>query len=380
MRMNGSDYRCMSHVNSTIINDINLDFLQNNVISLIFLILCFVTGLVGNVAVLLVYHRHFNPTNYKIYVLFLAYIDIVFCVSTLPFYILNISFHNTFVWDAVCRMGCFMTTLLSLASLVILVIVAIDRYIVVRKPMRGKLSQKHAVKSCTTALVLAGILSWYSILLYGVREERVDGNMVSNCTSVHKLSKINSYILLSCSILLTSFFGVTYGGIWSKIRVHARRTSASYNHRRKTIVIYIAITGVFSVTTIVTVSINIVRESFYGPLYCIIGTTGDSVLMTFSLAHCLNHIVNPLIYYWRDHRFRKVLKHIFDDKFTSILLTRDSTRSTTSRKGSFSVESMSKKGSFSVESMSKKGSFSMESMSKKERLSVDSTSKIETAV
>lgn len=369
MRLNGSDYRCMSYVNSTIINDINLDFLQNNVISLIFLIVCFVTGLAGNVSVLLVYHRHFNSTNYKIYVLFLAYIDIVFCVSTLPFYILNISFHNAFVWDAVCRVGCFLTIFLSLASLVILVIVAIDRYIVVRKPMPGKLSQKHAVKSCTTALVLSGILSWYSILLYGVREERVNGKMVSNCTSVHKLSSINNYILLSCSILLTSFFGVTYGGIWSKIRVHARRTSASYNHRRKTIVIYIAITGVFSITTIVTVSINIIRQSFHAPLYCIIGTTGDSALMTFSLVHCLNHVVNPLIYYWRDQRFRKVLRNIFDCSFTPKLLSRDSTRSTTSRKGSFSVESMSKRGSFS-----------MESMSKKECLSVDSTSKIETAV
>ena len=369
MRMNGNDYRCMSYVNSTIINDINLDFLQNNVISLIFLIVCFVTGLAGNVSVLLVYHRHFNPTNYKIYVLFLAYIDIVFCVSTLPFYILNISFHNAFVWDVVCQVGCFLTIFLSLASLVILVIVAIDRYIVVRKPMPGKLSQKHAVKSCTTALVLSGILSWYSILLYGVREERVNGKMVSNCTSVHKLSSINSYIFLSCSILLTSFFGVTYGGIWSKIRVHARRTSASYNHRRKTIVIYIAITGVFSITTIVTVSINIIRESFHAPLYCIIGTTGDSALMTFSLAHCLNHVVNPLIYYWRDQRFRKELRNIFDCSFTQKLLSRDSTRSTTSRKGSFSVESMSKRGNFS-----------MESMSKKECLSVDSTSKIETAV
>lgn len=360
-------------------------FLKQHVPSCIFLVICFVIGVTGNAFVLYIFYKQFKQSNYRVYVLFLSGIDIVFCFTVLPFYVFNIIYYRNFnieeFWrkslNIVCKLGCFMTIFLSLASLIILVIIAVDRYIVVRKPSQKKIGEVHALKSCIIALLLSGTLSWYSFLIYGVNE-RWDSDIqiviqnVSQCTSVHKLSYINNYILLACSLLQASFFSLAYGGIWSKIKIHAQRSSIGFSKRRRTIMIYIAITAVFSISTIISLSLRIVTETVNKYLNCQSGYIEESAFMLFSLSHCINHVSNPIIYYWRDIRFRNGVKRTLccwsevlemssrqSDTYSIKSITSKTVGNNSIRRCAYSADSMTK-ASIGEESSTKKETFNAE--------------------
>ncbi|XP_052057721.1 melanopsin-like [Mytilus californianus] len=350
-------------------------FLNQHVPSCVFLAICFVIGVTGNAFVLHVYYKQFKQSNYRLYVLFLSGIDIVFCLTVLPFYIFNIlSYWNSV--DIVCKFGCFMTIFLSLASLIILVIVAVDRYLVLRKPMQKKIGEVHALKCCIIALLLSGTLSWYSFLIYGVNKQRNSEIqiVISQCTSVHNLSKINNYVLLACSLLLASFFSLAYGGILSKIKIHAQRSSIGSSKRRMTIIIYIAITAVFSISTIISVSLRIVKETVNKYQNCQGGYIEESAFMFFSLSHCINHVCNPVIYYWRDIRFKNGVKRTLCCWFEVLEMSsgRSDTNSIKSTASKTGGNSQIRKCDYSADSMTK-ASIGEESLTEKEIFHVELT-------
>lgn len=287
---------------------------DSDVLTLLFLIICFITGLAGNVAVLLIYCKFYKQTNYRVYVIFIAAIDTTFCTTVVPFYVVAIVFRYGFQWDAICRIGCFLAIFLSLASLMVLMIIAIDRYIVVLRPMKSNRGRGlHAAKCCLCVLILCGILSWYSALIYGVKKDNLRERTVSSCTSVHEMATINSYILVSCCALLSSFFVVTYGGIWYKICRHSRRLNATTrkSRTRQTVIIYIVMTAVFSSTTLLTTGLNVLRETAEPSFLCQAGTAGKTLFSFLLVAHCINHVSNPIIYFCRDQKFQDSFRKLF---------------------------------------------------------------------
>ena len=130
-----------------------------------------VIGIIGNSLVLLVYSYRYKRSPARLYILFLAAIDFSICLFGLPYHLIDLTHPYTFTNSTLCKSLTFVVTTLFYMSIFGLIVIAIDRYLKICRPLNKlNISYIGRRRACVVAIIFAVVLSWPQIVLYGPSE------------------------------------------------------------------------------------------------------------------------------------------------------------------------------------------------------------------
>lgn len=176
--MNSQNLTCHTWIKEYLPSDrnITLEFANQILVTrliggIIFVGILIVIGLVGNAHVIYVYSRKFKNSNYRIYVLWLAILDIFNCSVSAPMVVIYLCYPVTFQTEAFCKIYRFILYFASICSTCALVVIAIDRCRKVTAPLGIQITSVQARLLCSSCFVVSAVLSWPALILYRITEE-----------------------------------------------------------------------------------------------------------------------------------------------------------------------------------------------------------------
>ncbi|XP_052086623.1 high-affinity lysophosphatidic acid receptor-like [Mytilus californianus] len=203
------------------------EFLDRGIPATIFLLFLSVVGTIGNIHTILVYLLSPIMAKYsvRVFIIWLAFIDLTACLFCMPFEIFDIRYNYTFSSVGACKFFRFLNHIVTVASGCLLTSIAIERYrsIIKNLPVLFANSQRSTVISASL-VGLSMILSIPAIILYGLNEKETSmfGRTTKDCrilSEYHSILNVGVYysILVIIGSVGTVMCIVSYGRILCKI-------------------------------------------------------------------------------------------------------------------------------------------------------------------
>lgn len=208
------------------IYDVNAQEVKTLYPLIIFYTFILIVGILGNGHVLLVYLFRYKRSPARVYILFLAGIDFSMCLFGIPYHLTDLTNPYTYTNATACKSLTFIITTLFFMSVFALLVIAIDRYLKICKPL-GKLQVAYFGKkrACCIAVLVSVLLSWPNIMLYGRGEMEQTVNNVTGYACYYETQYYETHypfiytIMIVCICLAsTVFLVVAYSLICHKIR------------------------------------------------------------------------------------------------------------------------------------------------------------------
>ncbi|KAK3592467.1 hypothetical protein CHS0354_008276 [Potamilus streckersoni] len=164
---------------------------------------------------------------------FVALIDLTSCLTTIPGEIVTQSFWYTYPVPEICKTKSFFNIFTVCASALCLLLIAVDRYRKVCKPLGWQIKPKMAIFLSICTLVIAGIVATPVTFYWGVQHYNITNNkFIVNVTSCETddIYKNTEYPLMYSSIteaiisIPLVVMAVLYSLIACKIRKDIDRT------------------------------------------------------------------------------------------------------------------------------------------------------------
>lgn len=215
---------------------------------MIFIGLLMLVGVFGNGHVIFLYGFKFKRSNHRIYILFLAVIDMVTCCIGMPFVIIDLRFPLMFRVVIVCKILRFLNYFMSCSSALILLVIAVDRYKKICVPFGSQMSEKRALLACVISLCIALSLSWPAPVLYGystVSNETISGYFDKKinisgvqCFTEDRFAKTKfqayyNIVLVAVVIIGTAILSVLYTLIGRRIHAQAKKFKSCETNKIK---------------------------------------------------------------------------------------------------------------------------------------------------
>lgn len=143
-----------------------------------YLTIILLTGLPGNLLVILVYRQNYHNSNSKMFVIWLAIIDLLNCII-LILEIVNVVHQFNFPDEYLCKITIFITLWPTLVSGISLCAISYERYRKVCKPLAWQISNRIVKRLCLTIVGLSLLLSWPSLILFGLREVPIHSHNIT---------------------------------------------------------------------------------------------------------------------------------------------------------------------------------------------------------
>ena len=133
-------------------------------------ILYSVIGTIGNSFVLYIYCFKWQKNKTRIFILCLGVLDFFNCVFNMPVEIAIAWSPLEFDQHLLCKLSRGCTYVINNTGSLVFVAVAIDRYLLVYKPLRSRrLTPKFAKIMCSLAFIVSVSVSWPAFVFYGTR-------------------------------------------------------------------------------------------------------------------------------------------------------------------------------------------------------------------
>ncbi|KAL3862604.1 hypothetical protein ACJMK2_008561 [Sinanodonta woodiana] len=154
-------------------------------LSIIFGFLAF-AGLVGNTIALIVFSLspEYNRNNFKVFALFLGSIDLVTCITIIPAEIAKHQHYFAFEDGAACKVKCFLNVFGSGASALTLLLISVERFRRVCKPLSVQLRTRLVIRVCFLLIVFALLLACPAAVMCGIEEASMT-NLQGESTKVY---------------------------------------------------------------------------------------------------------------------------------------------------------------------------------------------------
>ncbi|XP_045191305.2 cholecystokinin receptor type A-like [Mercenaria mercenaria] len=127
-------------------------------------------GFFGNILILIVYARRYKRTNFRYFVIAMATVDFTSCCTALPGEIFSQLNWYDYKYEWICKVKSYFNVFTAWGSAFILLILAIDRYRKICRPLKWQIQPAHALKLCCCALILSLIVSVPVLFLWGEQE------------------------------------------------------------------------------------------------------------------------------------------------------------------------------------------------------------------
>lgn len=175
---------CVNAYNNSLNRDANAETLEQlnvryaeAILPFTIILGCFgFIGIVGNILVFIVYGcgKKFKDRKFRFYVLTLAVIDFITCLTLIPAEMVKHMSYFNFTERALCKTKCFFNVFAASSASYCLILVATDRYIMTCHPMFFAQLQKYSFSFasllCVLMLVLAILTSVPAAILCGITQ------------------------------------------------------------------------------------------------------------------------------------------------------------------------------------------------------------------
>lgn len=344
MTTNTSLYTCyqwlddMIETDNVTLKDINEAFRIRNLGGIIFVSVLMVIGLVGNLHVILIYALKFKISNYKIYILILASLDMTNCCLSMPLVIMYLSFPFMFPSNIFCKVFRFILYYVSISSTIILVVIAVDRFRKICKPMKFQLTVFHTKMLCMIVLFVTLCVTWPVPVLYGnsTVHTGIAGITGTRCFTLDEFKDTNyqaqyNALLTVVFIVITLILAILYYRIVRDVRQHnkirwecqrSRSSRINMSHKQhsikaaKTTITLFAVTVGYVASALphhaLAMLIFIKKD-----LDCILTFEQGFAYYMFVWIFLTNNCINPIIYGFSDSRFRREIKKFYHSVFRS---------------------------------------------------------------
>ncbi|XP_060077706.1 orexin/Hypocretin receptor type 1-like [Ylistrum balloti] len=178
--------------------------------SLVYVCVLLAIGLPGNMLVLYVYGFKWNRTTSRIFIMALAGIDLLNCMSSMATELYLLTHFFKFDFPYVCKVTRFVTSFCNNSTTIVLSAIAVDRFKRICRPLEELIDIRTAKKIVWFAVVLAIATSWPLFVLYGTHE--LELKKFENSVLVGKTCEIEErwiktiYPLLLVGFLFTCHF------------------------------------------------------------------------------------------------------------------------------------------------------------------------------
>lgn len=325
--------------------NITLDFLnelhvKRNFGGITMLTIFSVIGVIGNAHVLYVYFRYFKYSNYRIYVLFLGILDFINCGFAAPLVVFYLLYPLNYPSHSFCKIFRTILYFMAIASTLLLVSIAIERFRKIRYPLKERLSATAVKGLCIGSLVGAAVLSWPAPIIWGLGtvETGILGFQGKRCFTEDRFQNYNTNyqgIYNACLILfyfiVSATLMVMYIYIGIKIHTQYERDSSrrdslqpgtfnckesiksNKNNTRKSTITLCVVTFTYVLSALPHHMLSFFI--FLIPDFdCSLSLIGSQLYYTFVWSYFFNSVVNPFIYGIRDRKFRLAVKNIYKRK------------------------------------------------------------------
>ncbi|XP_045182210.2 cholecystokinin receptor type A-like [Mercenaria mercenaria] len=133
----------------------------------VLLVIIMVIGIVGNTLVLIIYKRKFTRSSARSYILSLAIADLSVCLVGIPYHVLDLTLILTYTHINLCKVLSFFIGACTLSSVFILLVVGLDRYFKVCRPLKRQIRDFGDRKACVLATFVAVVISIPNGIIYG---------------------------------------------------------------------------------------------------------------------------------------------------------------------------------------------------------------------
>ncbi|XP_063065786.1 leukotriene B4 receptor 1-like [Engraulis encrasicolus] len=253
---------------------------------------CFLMGIGGNITVIVVLIRNFKKENFTLKLMLnLAASDIV-CLSMLPFWMWNLLSG----WTAdihLCRLLSFVTYTAIHASVLIVTLMSVQRYVVVLyRQQWSRLGRRGEFGVLVTVWVLAGMVSVAPTVTYNIIT--VEGS-VKKCEQVFwsEEQKLGVALFESMALFVIPFSTLLVSYLCLQKKVSAK--SMMSNHRLAKLVTCIVVTFVIFWTPYHIVNVMIMTSPSK-PVQTWLRVAYRPARQVTQAIVYLNSCVNPLLY------------------------------------------------------------------------------------
>ena len=319
--------------NSTTITDINNVLVTRNIAPVSLLGSVMILGIICNSVMIHIFAWKYKQSNYRTCSLWLAAMDICGSVTVVPFFIHLFLFEIDYPNDIVCKMGITMAAIFLFACHMMLLVIAIERYIKVYHPFRRQLSTANMNFLFIFCYLIAfafasphAIFAGWRTVDTGIRGITARLCFVSNTysvsfwpgkyyTAINVLSIAMSLamILMYARIVAVinrfkNFFKRNQGYPDSDDNPPLFSNTTRTLEVRRTTYTLIAATISFIITTFPFTILAMVAMYAQYPVLCNVGFNMAIAFRVIACSVLLNTVANPIIYGFADKQFRKELK------------------------------------------------------------------------
>lgn len=152
---------------SVTIEDLNAEEAKVYMGGTILICILSITGVIGNIHVLVVYIFRMKQSNHRVFIICLAFLDLITCVVGMPFVVTNLLRPFMFYDTTLCKILTFYNFFICISSAGILIVISVDRYRKICIPLGKQMSQTVAMAMCMVSMGASLMLSWPGLVLYG---------------------------------------------------------------------------------------------------------------------------------------------------------------------------------------------------------------------
>lgn len=177
---------------------------------IVYLGILLIVGVVGNFTVMVIYTRYFPSSNRRTFVLCLASLDLTACVLCVPFEIADMALPYMFYETIACKFFRFFQPFTAVGSALVLLVIAIERYIKVCHPLRRQMSHFQAKLFCGTAIGIAVFCSWPTSVFHGRKKIFLRNNITGiDCSRDDYYKNSTSKFVYDVALAVMCVIGMT---------------------------------------------------------------------------------------------------------------------------------------------------------------------------
>ncbi|XP_060569516.1 orexin receptor type 2-like [Ruditapes philippinarum] len=133
----------------------------------IILLIIMCVGIAGNILVIYIYKSKFKRSSARVYILSLAFADLTVCIFGIPYHVLDLTQILTYPNKYLCKVFSYFIGACTFSSIFILLVVGLDRYLKVCRPLKRQIVDFGDRKACIIAVLVAIAISVPNGIIYG---------------------------------------------------------------------------------------------------------------------------------------------------------------------------------------------------------------------
>ena len=150
-----------------LLSELNAKEIWKQIGGIIFVSLMMVIGAIGNGHVLYVYGRKMKPSNHRTFIFVLGVVDMTACCVGMPIILVHLTHPLTFPMPSLCKTVAYVNHFDGLMSSTLMLVVTVDRYRKVCRPLNWQISNKMAKILCGLVTLFGILSSWPALFLFG---------------------------------------------------------------------------------------------------------------------------------------------------------------------------------------------------------------------